>query len=34
MWRVEVVDALARSDIDHDGNPITIHDSVVRAVRR
>ncbi|MGH8862909.1 MAG: class I SAM-dependent methyltransferase [Jatrophihabitantaceae bacterium] len=32
-WRAEVVESFQRPFTDHDGNPITIHDAVVRAVR-
>jgi SAM-dependent methyltransferase len=34
LWTVEVADPFARSGTDHEGRPVTIHDTVVRAVRR
>jgi SAM-dependent methyltransferase len=33
-WRVDVAEAQPRPATDQDGNPVTLHDTVVRAVRR
>lgn len=33
-WEVRVAEASGRSAIDHDGQPVTVRDTVLRAVRR
>jgi SAM-dependent methyltransferase len=34
QWEVRVAEAAGRSAIDHDGQPVTVKDTVLRAVRR
>jgi hypothetical protein len=33
-WEVSVAEASGRSAIDHDGQPVTVRDTVLRAARR